>query len=178
MRHVDTNAVHWTTSALTIADRNNDGSQKRPSVAVRPLVHPPKFAFSGFDEVYSLWTLTTLAKGGLDWSTLQIGQVRQTPKDVCAVSTLTSILCKVNLTKMVNHDGGCNHLASQAYTVLIAPRTACLVYFDGREYQQRECSITVIYCPSDRYCSSGTGDPGTGKQRPGVSVGKTQTNTV
>eukprot|EP00904_Undaria_pinnatifida_P000581 jgi/Undpi1/10523/HiC_scaffold_29.g12973.m1 len=32
-------------------------------------------SYSGFNEVYSLWSLSTIAKGGLDWSTVQIGQV-------------------------------------------------------------------------------------------------------
>eukprot|EP00904_Undaria_pinnatifida_P000576 jgi/Undpi1/10519/HiC_scaffold_29.g12969.m1 len=32
-------------------------------------------SYSGFNEVYSLWSLSTVAKGGLDWSTVQIGQV-------------------------------------------------------------------------------------------------------
>eukprot|EP00904_Undaria_pinnatifida_P000536 jgi/Undpi1/10483/HiC_scaffold_29.g12933.m1 len=31
-------------------------------------------SYAGFDEVFSLWCLSTVEKGGLDWSTVQIGQ--------------------------------------------------------------------------------------------------------
>ena len=34
-----------------------------------------KFAYSGVDNVYALWALSTVPKGGLDWSTKEIGQV-------------------------------------------------------------------------------------------------------
>eukprot|EP00904_Undaria_pinnatifida_P005739 jgi/Undpi1/2295/HiC_scaffold_13.g05679.m1 len=32
-------------------------------------------SYAGFDEVFSLWCLSTVDKGGLDWSTVQIGQM-------------------------------------------------------------------------------------------------------
>ena len=37
-----------------------------------------KLSYAGFDEVFSLWCLSTVDNGGLDWSTVQIGQVRST----------------------------------------------------------------------------------------------------
>lgn len=35
-----------------------------------------QFACIGYGEVYPLWALSTVARGGLDWTTKQIGQVR------------------------------------------------------------------------------------------------------
>lgn len=35
-----------------------------------------QFASLGGQEVYPLWALSTVANGGLDWTTKQIGQVR------------------------------------------------------------------------------------------------------
>ena len=40
-----------------------------------PNADPSQFAFSGFDEVFPLWCLSTVGNGGLDWSSQQIGQV-------------------------------------------------------------------------------------------------------
>ena len=31
--------------------------------------------YAGFDEVYALWALSSASKGGLEWSSQQIGQV-------------------------------------------------------------------------------------------------------
>lgn len=72
----------WVVYATTYArqiddiyDNTIDGSLSlcRPLPAVAP-----KFTVSGFNVVFTLWSLTTLAKGGLDWSTLQIGKVAST----------------------------------------------------------------------------------------------------
>lgn len=35
-----------------------------------------QFCVSGFEEVFPLWALSTVASGGLDWTTQGIGQVR------------------------------------------------------------------------------------------------------
>ena len=40
-----------------------------------PLLTAVKLTYSAFNEVFSLWSLSTIASGGLDWSTVQIGQV-------------------------------------------------------------------------------------------------------
>lgn len=37
----------------------------------------PQFITIGSREVYPLWALSTVASGGLDWTTKQIGQVRR-----------------------------------------------------------------------------------------------------
>lgn len=34
-----------------------------------------QLVYSGFDEVYPLWALSSVSKGGLDWSSPQIGKV-------------------------------------------------------------------------------------------------------
>ena len=38
---------------------------------------PTQFFFAGFDSVYSLWALSTVDSGGLNWSAHRIGQVRE-----------------------------------------------------------------------------------------------------
>lgn len=50
--------------------------------STRPSLPPPlrlplasKFAISGVENVYSLWALSTIPRGGLDWTTNEIGQV-------------------------------------------------------------------------------------------------------
>lgn len=42
----------------------------------------PQLTASGYREVYPLWTISTLASGGLDWTTTQIGQVINAPLNV------------------------------------------------------------------------------------------------
>lgn len=39
-------------------------------------IYSLQFVFSGFDEVYALWALSTRASGGLDWTSQEIGQVK------------------------------------------------------------------------------------------------------
>ena len=35
-----------------------------------------QFLIIGFDEAYPLWTISSVASGGLDWTTPEVGQVR------------------------------------------------------------------------------------------------------
>lgn len=35
-----------------------------------------QFLDNGFDEVFPLWVISTVPRGGLDWTTKDIGQVR------------------------------------------------------------------------------------------------------
>lgn len=37
--------------------------------------YDPKTTYTGFDEVYALWALSSVSKGGLEWSSQQLGQV-------------------------------------------------------------------------------------------------------
>ena len=37
-----------------------------------------KLTYSGLEAVFTLWALSTVDKGGLDWSVVEIGQVRPT----------------------------------------------------------------------------------------------------
>ena len=55
----------------------------RCTLPVVPFGHQPpplpctclEVSYSGFDEVYGLWALSSASKGGLEWSSQQIGQV-------------------------------------------------------------------------------------------------------
>lgn len=47
-----------------------------------PIYHPPdvihatvQLTYTGLEAVFTLWTLSTVTKGGLDWSAQEIGQV-------------------------------------------------------------------------------------------------------
>ena len=64
--------LRWSLAANGKPLRLNVRCCSRRSIAT---VHAPQFVYSGFDEVYPLWALATVAKGGLDWSTVQIGKV-------------------------------------------------------------------------------------------------------
>lgn len=48
----------------------------------RILSFPPadsfQFAVVGFDETYPLWAISSVGNGGLDWTVLEVGQVRST----------------------------------------------------------------------------------------------------
>ncbi|CAN0223141.1 unnamed protein product [Pylaiella littoralis] len=56
------------------------------------------FSIIGFGELYPLWALSTVAKGGLDWTTTQIGQVLS----MCGVGMLTfQLLVYPRLSKRI-----------------------------------------------------------------------------
>lgn len=52
-----------------------------PPTAFPPFIHYQnlwcllQFITIGYQEVYPLWALSTVAKGGLDWTTKDIGEV-------------------------------------------------------------------------------------------------------
>eukprot|EP00904_Undaria_pinnatifida_P001778 jgi/Undpi1/11600/HiC_scaffold_30.g13895.m1 len=67
-------SMHEPESPRTRVDSDTPKRSRKPQ-EVLPTVMPPQCVYSGFDEVYPLWALASAAKGGLDWSTPQIGKV-------------------------------------------------------------------------------------------------------
>lgn len=62
---------------------------------ILPVIFSPsrQISFSGMDEVYTLWSLSSVGNGGMDWSGFQIGQVGSTPLHDCsAVGFLLFVL--------------------------------------------------------------------------------------